>query len=127
MAGSRLLLGMLALGCRRPRSDHRLGRGPLRVWLILLAVFIVDASWTLVWRLVSGQPVTQAHSLHAYQRLSRFWRSHVAVDLLLVVINALWLFPLAWAASSYPDYAWILVILAYLPLLAGMVGTRKIA
>ena len=96
-------------------------------WLILLAVFIADASWTLGCRLVTGQPITQAHSLHAYQRLSRYWGSHLLVDLLLVAINAVWLFPLAWAASSLPDYALILVILAYLPLLVGMVRMRKIA
>ena len=38
-----------------------------------------------------------------------------------------WLFPLAWAASSLPQYAWILVILAYLPLLLGMVRSGKFA
>jgi Fuc2NAc and GlcNAc transferase len=96
-------------------------------WLILLAAFIADASWTLLWRFFTGQPVTQAHSLHAYQRLSREWGSHLGVDLLLIALNALWLFPLAWAASSWPQHAWILVILAYLPLLAGMVRAGKLA
>jgi Fuc2NAc and GlcNAc transferase len=96
-------------------------------WIILLAIFVTDASWTVLWRFFSGQPVTQAHSLHAYQRLSRHWGSHLAVDLLLMVINALWLFPLAWAASMLPAYAWIFVILAYLPLLVGMVRVRKFA
>ncbi len=96
-------------------------------WLILLAFFIADASCTLLWRLFTGQPVTQAHSLHAYQRLSRHWGSHLAVDLLLMALNALWLFPLAWAASILPQYAWILVILAYLPLLLGMVRAGKLA
>ena len=96
-------------------------------WLILLAVFIADASYTLLWRLFTGQPITQAHSLHAYQRLSRHWGSHLAVDLSLMAINAFWLFPLAWAASSLPQYAWILVILAYLPLLLGMVRSGKFA
>jgi Fuc2NAc and GlcNAc transferase len=71
--------------------------------------------------------VTQAHSLHAYQRISRHLRSHRAVDLLLVAIHALWLLPLAWAANSQPQYAFILVILAYLPLLFGMVRAGKFA
>ena len=96
-------------------------------WLILLAVFITDATWTLLWRLVTGQAVTQAHRLHAYQRLSRHWGSHLAVDMLLLAINALWLFPLAWAVQSMPEYTLILVILAYLPLLLGMVRSRKFA
>lgn len=96
-------------------------------WLILLAVFITDSTWTLAWRLFSGQPVTQAHRLHAYQRLARHWKSHLAVDLLLMAINALWLFPLAWTASSWPEYGWFLVILAYVPLLLGMVRSGKFA
>ena len=96
-------------------------------WLILLAVFITDSTWTLAWRLFSGQPVTRAHRLHAYQRLARHWKSHLAVDLLLMAINALWLFPLAWMASSWPEYAWFLVTLAYVPLLLGMVRSGKFA
>jgi glycosyltransferase WbpL len=89
-------------------------------WLVLLAAFITDASWTLLWRIASGQNFTQPHRLHAYQRLSVRWKSHLAVDLLLLVITALWLFPLAAAVQIYPDYAFLLVILAYLPLLLGM-------
>ena len=96
-------------------------------WLILLAAFITDASWTLLWRLFSGQPVTQAHRLHAYQRLSRHWQSHLLVDLMLLAINALWLFPLAWAVQAMPEYALIMVILAYLPLLWGMVKVGDFA
>ena len=96
-------------------------------WLILLAVFITDASYTLVWRLFTGQAVTQPHRLHAYQRLSRHWQSHLSVDFVLLAINAVWLFPLAWAARSMPDYALIMVILAYLPLLLGMAKMRHFA
>ena len=96
-------------------------------WLILLAVFITDASYTLVWRLFTGQAVTKPHRLHAYQRLSRHWQSHLSVDFLLLAINAVWLFPLAWAAQSTPDYALIMVILAYLPLLLGMAKIRHFA
>jgi Fuc2NAc and GlcNAc transferase len=94
-------------------------------WVILLAAFITDASWTLLWRLLTGQPVTQAHRLHAYQRLSRHWSSHLAVDVLLLAINALWLFPLAWAVQAMTEYTGILVILAYLPLLLGMVKIAR--
>jgi len=96
-------------------------------WLVLLAVFITDASWTLVWRIATGQPFTQPHRLHAYQRLSRYWDSHLAVDMLLLAVNALWLLPLAWAVQVQPDYGVILVILAYLPLLWGMAKIAKLA
>lgn len=95
-------------------------------WLVLLAVFVTDASWTLVWRLLSGQRFTQAHRMHAYQRLSRYWRSHLKVDALLLAINLLWLFPLAFAVQEWPDNALIMVILAYLPLLAGMAKALRL-
>ena len=89
-------------------------------WFILLAVFITDASWTLCWRVVSRQKFTQAHRSHAYQRLSRHWGSHQSVVILLIVINGLWLFPLAWCTALWPQYTPIFVTLAYLPLLLGM-------
>jgi Fuc2NAc and GlcNAc transferase len=80
-----------------------------------------------VWRIVSGLPFTRPHRQHAYQRLSRHWGSHLAVDLLLLALTALWLFPLAWAVQNWPNYGFLLVILAYLPLLWGMVKTAKFA
>jgi Fuc2NAc and GlcNAc transferase len=96
-------------------------------WAILLAVFITDASWTLVWRLSTGQAFTQPHRLHAYQRLSRYWDSHLSVDMLLLAINMMWLFPLAWAVQAWPSYGIILVILAYFPLLFGMAKVGRLA
>jgi len=96
-------------------------------WLVLLAPFITDATWTLVWRMATGQPFTQAHRLHAYQRLSARWGSHLRVDLLLLLITALWLYPLAWAVWLFPGYALLLVILAYIPLLLAMAKVGSIA
>jgi Fuc2NAc and GlcNAc transferase len=102
--------------------------GPgLACWLILLAVFIADASWTLLWRMATRQAFTQPHRLHAYQRLSTRWGSHLKVDLLLLAIFCGWLLPLAWMAEVRPMYAFLLVILAYLPLLLGMAKTRPLA
>jgi Fuc2NAc and GlcNAc transferase len=95
-------------------------------WLILLAPFVVDATATLLWRMATGQPVARPHRLHAYQRLSRYWDSHLAVDMLLLALNGLWLAPLAWAVEIWPKYGFLLVILAYLPLLAGMAKIRKL-
>jgi Fuc2NAc and GlcNAc transferase len=89
-------------------------------WLVMLAAFVTDASWTLLWRILTGQPFTQAHRLHAYQRLSRRWNSHFKVDLLLLAINILWLFPLACAVQNWPELSLFLVFLAYLPLACGM-------
>jgi Fuc2NAc and GlcNAc transferase len=96
-------------------------------WLVLLGVFITDASWTLARRVITRQKFTQAHRSHAYQRLSRRWGSHQSVVVLLIFINAIWLFPLAWAIVLWPQYTITLVIMAYLPLLVGMAKLPDIA
>lgn len=113
-----LLAGLALLGAVQDSLN------PL-CWLVLTAVFVTDASVTLLWRLATGQRVTQAHRLHAYQRMARYWNSHGKVDALLVAINLLWLLPLALAVQSWPDKALILVILAYLPLVVGMAKVRR--
>lgn len=95
-------------------------------WLIMLAVFMTDTTWTLLWRIGTGQPFTQAHRLHAYQRLSRYWSSHRKVDFLLLLINVVWLLPLAAAAQQWPDHGLFLVFFAFLPLIAGMVKLARL-
>lgn len=87
-------------------------------WMILGALFIVDATVTLCVRLVRGERPQQAHRSHAYQRLARRWGAHLPVTLLYMGINLLWLFPLAGLALFKPTYAWQLVAVAYAPLLA---------
>ena len=95
-------------------------------WLVLLALFIVDASCTLIWRLLKRQRITQPHKLHAYQRLSQRWNSHFKVDMLVLGIVLLWLFPIAFAVQKWPEHALIMVILAYLPLLLGMAKSLRL-
>ena len=93
------------------------GQLPLVSWLILLAVFIGDATYTLAWRALNGEQVTAAHSRHGYQRLARHWGSHGKVVMLMILYNTLWLLPLAVAALHFPQWAWACVLGAYLPLL----------
>ncbi|MCB1843369.1 MAG: glycosyl transferase family 4 [Halioglobus sp.] len=102
------------------------GQLSLACWLILLACFITDASLTLAWRVFTGQRFTEAHRQHAYQRLSRHWGSHRAVDRLLLLIFAVWLLPLAVATVIWPSAAGFLVIVTYLPLLFGMAKTASL-
>jgi len=77
-------------------------------WLILLAVFIVDATWTLILRLIGGQKIYEAHSSHGYQRAARRW-GHKKVTGAVVGINILFLLPVS-----------ILVQLDHLSVVAGM-------
>lgn len=87
-------------------------------WLILSGVFIVDATVTLVRRLIGGERVYQAHRSHAYQWLARRWRSHLRVTSLVLVINLVWLLPCAFLATRFSEFAPWIATLALIPLTA---------
>ena len=91
-------------------------------WLILAAVFVADGSVTLARRILRGERFLEAHRSHAYQRLSRRWRSHERVAVLVLLINSFWLSPLALAAQAYPQYEWPIAAIAYVSLFAGVLA-----
>jgi Fuc2NAc and GlcNAc transferase len=113
-AGSGFLgfsIAVLALGASAEASA-----APF-VWLTLAGGFFVDATVTLLRRLLRGARVYQAHREHAYQWLSRRWRSHRAVDLAFLLVNLLWLAPLGWYAAEHPARAAAIALLALAPLI----------
>lgn len=87
-------------------------------WIVCLGVFVVDATYTLIKRVVNGYKMYDAHRSHSYQILSRKWKSHTPVTLVVVAINLLWLFPIAYLIVIeqwiYPEIG---VLIAYLPLI----------
>lgn len=88
----------------------------LWAWLILLGVFVVDATFTLLRRLLRGDRVYEAHRSHAYQYASRHYGRHLPVTLAVTAINLLWLLPIAlWVGLGGVDGTMGLVM-AYLPL-----------
>lgn len=92
---------------------------PLLLWcgLILFGVFIVDATYTLVVRLLSGHKVYEAHRSHCYQKISRLWQGHKPVTLTVTMIMAAWLLPWALAvAAGFVDGA-VALVLSYAPLI----------
>lgn len=111
--------GALLLGLFIPATALALDRSgdvPLVASLILLAVFLFDASFTLGVRLVTGQRFTAAHRSHLYQRLARRW-GHGRATTAFVLYAGLWLLPLAAYAAKSPAYGPWLGMLAVLPLL----------
>jgi Fuc2NAc and GlcNAc transferase len=78
--------------------------GTLSVWtsLVLNGAFIADASVTLGRRIARGARWYEAHRSHAYQRLSRRWRTHAKVTWLLWMINLVLLLPLAVLTVNFP-------------------------
>jgi len=85
-------------------------------WGILLGVFLVDATWTLLRRLLARQRVYEAHRSHAYQHAARCLGAHWPVTLVVGLINVLWLLPLAALAAWQPAWGWWLLLLAWAPL-----------
>ena len=77
----------------------RSGALPLALCLLLAGVFAVDATITLVRRMLRGERWYQAHRSHAYQRLVESGWSHAAVTTTVLLIN-LGLGALAWLAQS---------------------------
>jgi len=86
-------------------------------WLILLAVFITDATWTLFRRLFRGDKVYEAHCSHAYQYAARFYGSHKKVSLVVAAINLVWLLPLALGVGLMQINIGLGLLLAYVPLM----------
>ena len=90
----------------------------LWVWLILGGVFFVDATVTLVRRVIRGEPIHRAHRSHAYQWLARRWGSHRRVTLVVLMLNLIWLLPCALLVTLHPDHAVAIVVVALVPLVA---------
>ena len=106
-----LVLGLLSLQAASVAPDLLWG------WLILLGAFIVDATLTLLRRLLRGERVHEAHRSHAYQHAARKLGSHVPVTTAVGMVNLLWLLPIAlWVVvGSLPGV--VGVVIAYLPLI----------
>ncbi|NVZ21652.1 MraY family glycosyltransferase [Pseudomonas costantinii] len=89
----------------------------LWVWLILLGVFIVDATFTLSRRLMRGDKVYEAHRSHAYQFASRKVGGHLPVTLSVLAINLFWLTPIAIGVGVLGLNGLLGLVIAYAPLM----------
>ncbi|MBM5461588.1 glycosyltransferase family 4 protein [Pseudomonas sp. P66] len=86
-------------------------------WLILLGVFIVDSTFTLIRRLARGEKIYQAHRSHAYQFAARQFGHHLPVTLAVGAINLFWLVPLAFCVVRFRMDGAMVLCIAYAPLL----------
>ena len=78
----------------------------IAIWFILLAVFIGDATLTLLMRIMKGEKWYQAHKSHAYQRLAQLGMSHKNLALSLLLINIMILWPMATMAFVWGEYSY---------------------
>jgi len=94
----------------------------LWVWPILLGFFVVDATTTLIMRVFRGQKWYVAHRSHAYQILTVRYSNHKAVLKKLILINIIWLYPLAVFTVFFPEAGLYLSLLALFPVMAWVVS-----
>ena len=107
---SRLYLRYLGRGLRKLR------RVAPQVWVLLLGVFVVDATATLLRRIRRGERWTEAHRTHAYQLAVQARWTHKQATLAVLGINLL--LGLAAAAACLWPRALLLVV--------GLAGTALV-
>lgn len=90
--------GVLAL------ASDKAGAVPVLTWLVLLAIFVADATFTLLHRVIKGEQWYAAHRTHAYQRLVQLGWSHRRVTVSVLLINVGLLGPTAMLALSRPEW-----------------------
>jgi Fuc2NAc and GlcNAc transferase len=88
----------------------------LTIGMILTAVFFVDATYTLLFRMASRQKWYDAHCSHAYQQAAKQY-GHLKVVQIVWAINLIWLFPVALFVFLFPKFNVIALMIAYLPII----------
>jgi Fuc2NAc and GlcNAc transferase len=94
----------------------------IMIWWVLLGLFIVDATTTLIRRAKNGEKLFLAHKKHAFQRLVQSGYSHQKVVLMAMGFNIIVLFML-WSVGV----SWLFLI-AYnlvLTILLIMIDKRR--
>lgn len=101
-----------ALSIQAAHSSSQLGWS----WVILMGVFVVDATVTLVRRALRGERVYIAHRSHAYQHVALRIGGHARVSIGVGAINLFWLFPMALLVAHKTLDGFGGVLIAYAPL-----------
>jgi Fuc2NAc and GlcNAc transferase len=92
--------------------------GSVNLWtvLVLLGVFVVDTTVTLVSRMRAGAVWYHAHRSHAYQQAALRLHSHGKVVFIIGLINVCWLLPLAWLTTVQERWGILITLVAWIPL-----------
>lgn len=98
---------------------------PLLLWVMMMAVFVVDATGTLAWRTIEGYRWSEAHRNHVYQLAVRSGLSHDRVALIVGIADCV-LIGISYLGLRRPDHAGIIsvVILAAVSVVWGWLRHR---
>ncbi len=106
-----VILGALSIQAAWTGSEY------FFAWIIMLGVFVVDATFTLIRRLVRGDKVYEAHRSHGYQYASRHFGKHLPVTVGVTLINLLWLLPVSLSVTLLKLDGATGLVIAYVPLI----------
>ncbi len=93
--------------------SEKTGGLPLIIWLMLLSVFIVDATLTVIRRALSREKLHEAHRSHVYQLAVQAGYSHKQVTLRIILMNVC-LALIASIAQRFQSLLLPLFIISYL-------------
>jgi Fuc2NAc and GlcNAc transferase len=91
----------------------------LPVALMVMLVFIIDSTLTLIGRILKGEQWYNAHKQHLYQRLIAQGWTHGRAALFYQAINLALVLPGIVVAVNYPALAWIVAVILVLALITG--------
>lgn len=83
---------------------------PITFWWIILAVFICDATFTLLHRVCQGKRWYEAHREHTYQYFVLSGMQHKHVTLSITLINCCILLPIAFTTLYWPIQSYWLML-----------------
>ena len=96
---------------------EKIGVVPIIIWFILLSVFICDATFTLIMRIIRNEKWYSAHRSHAYQRLVQMGVGHKSLAIYVSIINIFVLWPLAYIAYQWQQFTIASLIITVLVML----------
>ena len=94
--------------------------------ILLGALFLVDATATLLWRWRRKENITEAHANHFYQRVARRLGSHTPITILYSAINVFWLLPMFYLSLTNSYSELLITLIALLPICIGYALERKV-
>ena len=102
-------------------------------WLILLSIFISDATYTLFVRIVTKKDITKPHLTHAFHLLATNRNSQIFVTKRMILFNIMWVLPMAILSNYFMTYNVVITFIVYLPMIiylirigAGLEYNKKI-
>ena len=92
----------------------RTGSLSILISILIMSVFLIDASLTLLSRVIRGERWYTAHAQHVYQRLIALGWSHRRVLVVYQAINVILVLPAIVLVKTYPQYAIATVAFTFL-------------